>query len=449
MFHINRLSHQLPQPWPLAEFVMATLLLIFSSSSVAQGPLTYSRDVAPILQRACTQCHNPEGIGPMPLMNYEQVKPFAALIKDRTSKRIMPPWHMDTNVGIQKFKNDNYLTDQEIALLASWVDQGAVEGDPSQLPDPIDIASGAEWQLKEILGPPDLIIKSAPFDVIANGQDQWWSPEVKFEGMVGERWLQAAEFKPSYPLGKKVVHHGHAVLMPEGERRQVALARYGVGKSWEMYPEGTGMRVPANGTIAWDLHYYPVGAEGEDDVVEVGLWFYPETAVPELETAGEVMFRVDGLNGMARGQDILIPPHGYQVLSGTHVLQSPAVIHSYRPHMHMRGKVMTMEAIYPDGRKEILSQVDKYNHNWQISYIYEDEVKPLLPTGTVLQFTSVFDNTVNNPINPDPEQWVVFGRRSIDEMSHAWVGITYLNEEQYGRAINERAAAQETLRLGR
>ena len=266
-----------------------------------------------------------------------------------------------------------------------------------------------------------------------------------FEGMEKDRWLRAAEFKPSYPLGKKVVHHGHAVLVPEGETRQVALARYGVGKSWEIYPDGTGMKVPANGHIAWNLHYFPVGAEGEDDVVEVGLWFYDEGFTPELETAGEAMFRVDGLNGMARGQDIVIPPHGYQVLQGTHVLDAPAVIHSYRPHLHMRGKVMTMEAILPDGRKEVLSQVNKYNHNWQISYLYADDAKPLLPKGTVLQFTSVFDNTINNPLNPDPEQWVVFGRRGVDEMSHAWVGITYMNEEQFAEAVTERRARQEIL----
>ena len=108
---------------------------------------------------------------------------------------------------------------------------------------------------------------------------------------------------------------------------------------------------------------------------------------------------------------------------------------------------MTMEAIYPDGKKEVLSQVNNYDHNWQIAYIYEDGAKPLLPTGTILQFTSVFDNTANNPINPDPEQWVVFGRRGVDEMSHAWVGITYVNEEQFKRSVAERRAQQETLRL--
>jgi hypothetical protein len=434
--------------WKILTSVVA---LAAANTVLAQEAPTYSRDVAPILQDKCASCHNPEGIGPMPLLTYEQVRPFALLIKDRTTKRIMPPWHLDPNVGIQEFKNDMSLSEQEITTLSVWADAGAPEGDRADLPAPLQIASGAAWQLEEQMGPPDLIIRSAPYDVIANGQDQWWTPNMPFEGLDKERWLRAAEFKPSFPLGKKVVHHGHAVLVPENPeedgRRSVALARYGVGKSWEIYPEGTGMRVPTDGHIAWNLHYFPVGAEGTGDVVEVGLWFYPDGERPEMETAGEAMFRVDGLNGMARGQDIVIPPHGYQVLQGTHVLDSPAIIHSYRPHMHMRGRVMTMEAIYPDGRKEVLSQVDRYNHNWQISYIYTDESQPILPKGTVLQFSSVFDNTANNPINPDPEQWVVFGRRGVDEMNHAWLGMTYINEEQYGAAIDQRRASQETLRV--
>ena len=432
--------------------ILASVMAFAAANTVfSQEAPTYSRDVAPILQDKCASCHNPEGIGPMPLLTYEQVRPFALLIKDRTTKRIMPPWHLDPNVGIQEFKNDMSLSEQEITTLSVWADAGAPEGDRADLPAPLKIASGAAWQLEKQMGPPDLIIRSAPYDVIANGQDQWWTPNMPFKGLDKERWLRAAEFKPSFPLGKKVVHHGHAVLVPENPeedgRRSVALARYGVGKSWEVYPEGTGMRVPTDGHIAWNLHYFPVGAEGSGDVVEVGLWFYPDGERPELETTGEAMFRVDGLNGMARGQDIVIPPHGYQVLQGTHVLDSPAIIHSYRPHMHMRGRVMTMEAIYPDGRKEVLSQVDRYNHNWQISYIYADGSQPILPKGTVLQFSSVFDNTASNPINPDPEQWVVFGRRGVDEMNHAWLGMTYINEEQYGSAIAERRASQETLRV--
>ena len=217
----------------ILQLAVFLVLTGFASSTLAQDGSAfapdYARDVAPILQQKCVSCHNPDGIGPMPLLSYQQVRPFAALIKDRTGRRMMPPWHNDPNTGIQQFKNDASLTEQQIATLAAWVDGGAPEGDPADLPTPIQLLAGAAWHLAEELGPPDLIIKSKPYDVIANGQDQWWTPDVPFEGLETDRWLRAAEFKPSYPLGKKVVHHGHAVLQPAGGGRSVALARYGVG----------------------------------------------------------------------------------------------------------------------------------------------------------------------------------------------------------------------------
>ena len=146
------------------------------------------------------------------------------------------------------------------------------------------------------------------------------------------------------------------------------------------------------------------------------------------------------MGGMPRGGDILIPPHGQQVLQGAHVLDQPTLINSFGPHMHMRGKEMSIEAIYPDGRREVLGKVSDYKHIWQISYQFALDQKPLLPKGTVLLFTSVFDNSTANPLNPDPEQWVVFGRRGVDEMSHMWVGITELEQEEFERLIAERKA---------
>ncbi|MBL4821300.1 MAG: hypothetical protein JKY98_09990 [Gammaproteobacteria bacterium] len=451
---MNRFLCSIPQPGKRLLLLTACLSSLGGMPALAQqagtdSAPTFSRDIAPILQRACQQCHNPDGIGPMPLLTYDQVRPFAALIQDRVSKRMMPPWHVDPDVGIQRFKNDMSLSHEEIALISQWVDGGAPQGNPADMPPALELPSGGAWRLEKSMGPPDMIVKSTPYDVVANGQDQWWTPRIKFEGLDTERWLRAAEFKPSFPLGKKVVHHGHATLIPEGEsKRYVSLARYGVGKSWEMFPEGTGLRVPPKGEVRWSLHYFPAGTDVADNVVEVGLWFYPEDTIPEFESKGEVMFRVDGLNGGTRAQDLVIPPNSYKALQGSHVLQSPAVIHSYRPHMHMRGKVMTMEAIYPDGHKKVLSQVNNYNHNWQLTYIFEDDARPLLPKGTVLQFTSFYDNTSDNPLNPDPNQWVVFGQRGVDEMSHAWLGITYLNEEQYAQAVKERRVAEEVLGSG-
>jgi len=298
--------------------------------------LTYSRDIAPILQEKCQTCHNPEGIGPMPLMNFQQVKPFAGLIKDRTVSRVMPPWHTDSGIGIQKFKNDASLSDEQISTIAAWVDAGAPEGNSADLPAAIKFPSGAEWQLKAQMGEPDLIVSSAPFDVPAGGQDQWWGPTAKFAGMPKDRYLRAAEFKTAYPLGKKVVHHGHVTLAGEDGGRTVPLARYGVGKTWEIFPEGTALLIPAQGTIEWNLHYAPISQAVPADVVDVGMWFYPEGYQPELITQGEVLFRVDGLQGRARGQDIVVASNSMQVLESTHYLEQAATIHSFRPHMHIR-----------------------------------------------------------------------------------------------------------------
>jgi hypothetical protein len=141
--------------------------------------------------------------------------------------------------------------------------------------------------------------------------------------------------------------------------------------------------------------------------------------------------------------DIFIPPHSIKAQQGTHVLNRAALISSFRPHMHMRGREQSLEAIYPDGRREMLAKVDNYNHFWQIAYEFEDHVAPLLPKGTVLLITTVWDNTADNPINPDPRQWVVFGQRGVDEMSHVWLGMTYLTEEQFETLSAERTRLVE------
>ena len=208
---------------------------------------TFTRDVAPILQRSCQRCHRATGIGPMPLETYEQTRQYARLVKQRVETRTMPPWHIDRAVGIQEFKNDVSLADAEIATIARWVDGGAPRGDPADLPPPVEHPDPADWALEDRLGPPDLVVRSTPYTVVANGQDQWWNPRVEFKGLDEERWIRAAEFKPAHPVGVKVVHHGHATLVTQnddGARELVGLARYGVGKSWDILPDGTGIRVP-------------------------------------------------------------------------------------------------------------------------------------------------------------------------------------------------------------
>ena len=447
--------------WSLAAgaALAAALLLASAGEALAQSGVagapgvadtapTFSRDVAPILQRSCQRCHQPTGIGPMSLLTYRDVRPWARSIRDRVERRLMPPWHLDPTVGIQGYKNDISLTPDEIDTVVRWVDTGAPEGDPADLPEPLEFPRADAWEVEAMLGrPPDFIVRAKPYTVLANGQDQWWEPEMEFEGFDVPRYIRAAEFKPSYPIGIKVTHHGHATLRApepdEGEEQppSVRLVGMGIGKRWDVLAEGIGKLLPPGpGTVRFSLHYFPVGEE-VTEAAEVGVWLYPEGEVPEKVTAGERQFYVDGTHReRLRASDILIPPHGHLVLEDQYVMEEPALIQSFRPHMHMRGTGMSMTALYPDGRRELFSSVNRYNHNWQIAYVYDDEAQPLLPKGTVLMLRSKFDNTAANRINPDPDQWVVFGARGVDEMSHAWIGITYLDDAEYEELAAARGA---------
>jgi hypothetical protein len=411
---------------------------------------TFARDIMPILQESCQSCHQPLGIAPMSLLSYEEVRPWAAVIKDRVVRRQMPPWHVDPSVGIQEFKNDISLSDAEIETIVRWVDGGAPMGDPADLPPPVEWPDNSAWQLPQVypeFGEPDLVIRSSPYTVLPNGTDQWHEPRIPFEGPSESRWLRAAEIKPSAPLGVQVLHHGHAMLSSPGMSGSRGLVRHGVGKNWDILPPDVGMRVTPEGTIAWSLHYFPIGEEIPDDVVEVGLWFHPPDHEPETETVGEQRFLIDSrLEGMRRATDFVLPPHSTSVHQGIHVVQQPARIHSIRGHMHLRGKAQSIEAIYPDGRRELLNRINFY-HNWHTTYLYEDHVAPLLPSGTMLVFHSYHDNTADNPFNPDPDQWVVFGERSVDEMSHMWIGITYFEQEQFDKLVAEREALQRQRQL--
>ena len=427
-----------PQFWSLLSPVVCApalvLLLGTSGAGVAQeqsSSLTFSEDIAPILFENCVGCHQPNGIGPMPLLSYDDVRPYASRIQRKVAAREMPPWHLDKTIGIQEYKNDISLSDFEIGQIVSWVDAGAPEGDPANLPMLPDLPDGSTWQLEELLGAPDFVMESPTLTVEANGQDQWMMQSTAFEGVIDQpRYVRATELKGAYPLGVRVLHHGHVTL---GSR---PLGRQGIGKSGDVFPENTGMLIEPSGNLRWNLHYFPIDEEVPNAHAMTAVWLYPEGYVPEYTTNGEAIIQAADVSGW--GSDIAIAPHSVKVRQGTHVLNRPALISSFRPHMHMRGREQSVQAIYPDGRREVLGRVDKYNHFWQIAYHYEDDVAPLLPRGTVLLITTIWDNTADNPINPDPRQWVVFGQRGVDEMSHTWMGITYLTDEQFEKLSAER-----------
>ena len=428
-----------PQFWSLlspAVFAPAILLLLGTPNAgvTQEGGLTFSADIAPILYENCVRCHQPNGIGPMPLLSFEDVRPYASRIQRKVEARQMPPWHLDKTIGIQEYKNDISLSDFEIEQIVSWVDAGAPEGDPTKLPMLPDLPDGNGWQLAERLGPPDFVMESTALTVAANGPEQWLIRRCRlWGGLDAPRSGRGPGLKGAYPLGVRVLHHGHVTL---GSR---PLGRQGIGKSGDVFPENTGMLIQPSGNLLWNLHYFPIDEDVPNTRAMTAVWLHPEGYEPEYTTNGEIRFTADAGGGMPWAGDIFIPPHSIKVQQGTHVLNRAALMTSFRPHMHMRGREQSIEAIYPDGRREMLGKVDNYDHFWQISYQYEDDVAPLLPKGTVLLITTVWDNTADNPINPDPRQWVVFGQRGVDEMSHVWVGMTYLSDEQFETLSAERA----------
>jgi len=417
------------------------------AASQLEAQVTFAKDVAPIVQQKCQMCHRPGSIAPMSLMTYEDVVRRAATIRSRVQSRTMPPWHIDKTVGIQEFKNDRSLTDAQINTITRWVDGGTPLGDPKDLPAPVSWPDPALWQLAERFGEPDLIVKSQPFTIEPKGQDKWFRPVVE-TGLTEPRWVRAIEVKPSMPNGRKSVHHVLALLVqPEegitglastavhsGHRMSAGLfMEWAIGKVGEIFPENAGKLMLPGSKIRWEIHYYAVGQQIKDDVVELGVWFYPKGYVPKNRTILR-MFNA------ARESELDIPPGKVSMTQNIYVLPAPARVENFQPHMHMRGKAMSMEAIYPDGRKELLSMVSNFQWRWHVNYIYADSTAPLLPKGTVLVFTAWHDNTANNRSNPDPTQWVGWGDRTVDEMAHVWVDVTYLEQEDYDKLVAERRA---------
>ncbi len=439
-----------------AAALVTIALVAVTNQGLAQNghdEVTYTRDVAPIVQEKCQICHQPNSIAPMSLMTYENVRAYGGLIRHRVSERSMPPWHIDRTVGITEFQNDRGLTDKQIETIVAWVDGGMLEGDAADMPPPAEFPDPNRWQLADRFGEPDLIIKSEPYSLPAETQDKWFRPVVE-TGLTEPRWVRAIEMKPSYPDGRKIVHHVLTYLLQdesgitnlastaEGAQRSAGLfMEWAVGKVGEIFPEGSGKLMLPGSRIGWEVHMHAMGEEITNNQVELGVYLWPKDYVPE----NRVVLRMFD----ARGPNSLdIPPGEIAVTQQFHVLPAPARLENFQPHMHMRGKAMSMEAIYPDGRQEMLSRVNNFHWNWHINYVYAHDVAPLLPKGTVIVITAWHDNTADNPSNPDPEQWVGWGDRTVDEMAHAWVDVTYLEQEEFDRLVAERKAKEETQQGG-
>jgi hypothetical protein len=364
----------------------------------------------------------------------------------------MPPWPIDPTVGIQHFKNDRSLTETEIQTIVEWVDQGAPLGDPADLPPPVEWPSYEDsWKFAEVFGrPPDLVISSPPYTVVANGMDQWPRPQTVVTGIEGERWMKAVEVRPGTPETRYVFHHANpriinreetgylGVELPGASMRSPELVQSAVGTEGYIFPEGTGRLIAEGDIVDYSMHMFP--AEHDvDAVLEVGVWLYPEGEVPEHPTVGEMQFGWDKLDGMENNA-LIIPPHSKVTYRGSFELAENARVHSLRGHMHMRGAYQIVEVIYPNGEYELVNKLD-WDHGWHTAFLYEEDAMPLWPKGTRVILTSVHDNTEANRYNPDPDQWVVGGARTVDEMHNVRFGITfYPDEEEFQALVREREA---------
>ncbi|OGT70232.1 MAG: hypothetical protein A3H44_00850 [Gammaproteobacteria bacterium RIFCSPLOWO2_02_FULL_57_10] len=276
----------------------------------------------------------------------------------------------------------------------------------------------------------------------------WHRPYVSTQTTV-DRCIKAVQVKPR-ANAKTVVHHANSdleVLNPEtGEYEDYGqLTEYAMGKWGEIMPEGVCRTLPANSRVRWDIHLFPggVGATApgamiEDNVVEIGLWLHPE------DYAEKARFKQDlKLYGLRHGE-LIVPPHGTAMTQGFHSFDHPVRIDSFQPHGHLRLRAASLEIFYPaTGRTEQISQISNWSATWHHSHLYEPDVAPLLPTGAVLVIKQWYDNTANNPNNPDPDMWVVGGSRTADEMSHAWIAITHLDDAGYEEILAQREAAKQ------
>ncbi|MCI0434357.1 MAG: hypothetical protein L0271_12075 [Gemmatimonadetes bacterium] len=405
--------------------------------------VTWAKHVAPIIQEKCQVCHRPGSIAPMSLLSYDDVKQFAPLIRERVTKRIMPPWHIDKTIGIQEFKNDRSLTEDQIRTIVSWIDAGMPFGDEADLPPPKTFPDGDRWELPAQFGEPELVLRSPPYTLAPRTQDKWFRP-VSETGVTEPRWVRAIEIRPVGPNGRRTIHHVLTVLeqQEEGITGLASTAHHAqpsaglfmewaVGKTGEIFPEDAGKLMLPGSRIRWEVHMFAIGEEVKDNQAELAVYFYPKGYTPKNRT----VLRMFDMRGAG---DLDIPPGRITVTQDHHVLTAPARLENFQPHMHMRGKAMQMEAIYPDGRKEVLSRVSNFQWRWHVNYVYANDAAPLLPKGTVLVFTAWHDNTADNPNNPDPNQWVGWGDRTVDEMAHAWVDVTYLEQADFERLVEER-----------
>ncbi|MEM6703074.1 MAG: cytochrome c [Acidobacteriota bacterium] len=382
------------------------------------GEPTFHANVERIFQAHCQSCHREGGanyggmVAPMPLLTYDQVRPWARSIVRQVEARAMPPWHAsDAQDG--HFANERGLSEEEIATIARWVELGARRGDPASAPSPVDWPDLGGWTI----GEPDLVIEMPERTLVADDVEddyRYFRHTLTPEQLPKDRWIKAFEFRP----GSSAVHH--IILNPIG-----GIAP---GTGATVYREGIGRRLAAGARLTWEMHYHKEPGEG------TAVWDRSRVALKFYDEGEEVPFPIrDAEMGNYRFEIPAGASH-YSVQS-KHRFREDAKILSFAPHMHLRGKAVSYEARLPTGESRMLLEVPQYDFNWQTTYRYREPLE--VPAGTQLIVTTTWDNSSANPNNPDPTVAVRYGEPTTDEMSFGFV--EYVGAEPRRRGRGRRA----------
>ncbi len=444
----------------LVTLAFATLLV--PGSLVAQESsydhVTFTRDIAPILQRSCQTCHREGGVAPMTLVTYQQVRRYSSRIVYRTGLRdvagAMPPWYVEKDIGIQHFKNDPSLNDLEVAQIAAWVENGMPEGDPADMPPPRVFPNDEVW----IAGEPDLIVKTKEILVKAGAPDWWGEIESVATGLTEDRWVASVEIKEvndidsrsgnddRQTVGRRYVFH-HMIwstrVIDEGqdtgqfaERGEGAVGWpvHEVGRNPDMFaPEAGRLLRAGSSVVSNSIHLHSNGVDTRAHL-EIGFRFHPKGYEPQYRRAGL---------GLGNGVDIDIRGNEKdQELHAYRTLNQHTKIVTFEPHLHAPGARMCLEAIW-GYNVETLSCVG-YDHNWVRGYAYADDAAPLLPKGTILHIVGYMDTTEDNINIADPRNWQGAGNRSVTNMFIDLGMRVSMTDEQF---IQEMAKRREVLNL--
>jgi hypothetical protein len=446
--HLIGLAAAVPLAWAMAGSAAA------QSATADKADVTFSKHIAPILQRSCQQCHRPDGGAPMALVTYEQVRPWARSIKTRTSMGpkagVMPPWFVEKNIGIQGFKHDPSLSDAEIAMIAKWADSGAPRGNPADLPPPLDFERANKWQI----GEPDLILESPEVVVPAVGPDQWGSLGLVPTGLTEDRYVSAVEVREINDIpaagststvgGRYVFHHMtyQSVVVGEGADAGAAAAE-GSGRSWpihevgrnpDIFPPEMGRLLAKNSALALSAYHLHSNGRETRAKLQFAFKFFPKGYQPQYRRSSLIL---------GNGIDLDVKPDkANQELHAYATLQEHTKIIAFEPHLHAPGVRMCLEAIW--GHNILTLNCVGYDHNWVKQYVYEDDTAPLLPKGTIVHLIGFLDTTKDNKNPADSRNWAGGGRRSIANM---FIDLGYsvsLTEEQFQAEMAKRRAKMKS-----